>query len=257
MVFAARGIKDEAADGGFHWEAVGNQRTAMLDTDRHERIRSAVPNPRKTRKNARSTGIRAKDAEDPRVAGGTMNPANPTVPWVTWDEDVEGVKQVFVSRLVTTPSPHFEIVNGGTPISTGPNDSTRPDITFSGNTPYVSWRRGRRRRDGEGLLRPLRQPGKPDVRARRKQRSAHADGRRRTCASRSPRPASRRRSTRTARPARAERWARRSSCSPTERTRGACSRTPTSRKRPSPVRRAASAKAPATVSGPSIPRARR
>ena len=81
-----------------------------------------------------------KDAEDPRVAAGTMNPAKATAPWVAWDEDVAGVKQVFVSRFVATPSPHFEIVNGGAPISTGSGDSTRPDITFSANTPYVSWR---------------------------------------------------------------------------------------------------------------------
>ena len=37
------------------------------------------------------------DAEDPRVASGTMNPANPTVPWVAWDEDTRhqspGVRQ--------------------------------------------------------------------------------------------------------------------------------------------------------------------
>ena len=70
-----------------------------------------------------------------------MNPANPTVPWVTWDEDLNGVKQVFVSRLVGTgATAHFELVNNGAPISIGANDSTRPDITFSGNTPYVSWR---------------------------------------------------------------------------------------------------------------------
>ena len=35
---------------------------------------------------------------------------------------------------------HFELVNNGAPISIGAGDSTRPDITFSGNTPYVSWR---------------------------------------------------------------------------------------------------------------------
>jgi hypothetical protein len=70
-----------------------------------------------------------------------MNPANTTAPWVAWDEDLGGVKQIFVSRLVGTgASAHFELVNGGAPISTGANDSTRPDITFSGNTPYVSWR---------------------------------------------------------------------------------------------------------------------
>ena len=78
------------------------------------------------------------DAEDPRVAAGTMNPANPTVPWVAWDEDLNNVQQVVVSRLVG--GTHFELANNGAPISLDSNDSTRPDITFSGNTPYVTWR---------------------------------------------------------------------------------------------------------------------
>ena len=80
----------------------------------------------------------ARDAEDPRVAAGTMKPANPTVPWVAWDENVAGVKQVFVSRLVG--GTQFVIANNGNPISTGSGDATRADITFSGNTPYVTWR---------------------------------------------------------------------------------------------------------------------
>jgi hypothetical protein len=67
-----------------------------------------------------------------------MNPANATVPWVAWAESAGGVKQIFVSRLVG--GTHFELANNGAPISVGANDSTRPDITFSGNTPYVSWR---------------------------------------------------------------------------------------------------------------------
>ena len=44
----------------------------------------------------------------------------------------------LVARLVGTD--HFEIANNGAPISVTSNPSTRPDITFSGNTPYVSWR---------------------------------------------------------------------------------------------------------------------
>jgi hypothetical protein len=48
---------------------------------------------------------------------------------------------VFVSRLVGAgAAAHFELVNNGAPISVGANASTRPDITFSHNTPYVSWR---------------------------------------------------------------------------------------------------------------------
>jgi hypothetical protein len=138
MVFAARGVKDESAEGGFHWEAVGNQAAATLDSPANNFGRCA-----ESMKNEGECSLNKdpkKDAEDPRVAPGTMNPAKPTAPWVAWDEEVSGVKQVFVSRFVSTPSPHFEVVNGGAPISTGTGDSTRPDITFSGNTPYVSWR---------------------------------------------------------------------------------------------------------------------
>ena len=70
-----------------------------------------------------------------------MSPGTATVPWVAWDETHAGVRQIFVSRLVTSGAgPHFEIVNGGQPISTGTGDSTRPAISFSGNTPYVTWR---------------------------------------------------------------------------------------------------------------------
>ncbi len=81
--------------------------------------------------------------------------------------------QIFVSRLVG--GTHFELANGGAPISTGTNDATRPDITFSGNTPYVTWREQVGRRPG-GLHGPLRERGEPDVRARLEQRAADADG---------------------------------------------------------------------------------
>jgi hypothetical protein len=138
MVFAAKGVKDEAAEGGFHWEAVGNRRHALLDSAKNGfgECAASAGNEEECSLNKDPKA----DAEDPRVAAGTMNPANPTSPWVAWDEEVAGVHQVFVSRFVATPSPHFEIVNGGAPISTGTHSSTRPDITFSGNTPYVSWK---------------------------------------------------------------------------------------------------------------------
>ena len=76
----------------------------------------------------------AADAEDPRVAAGTMTPGAATSPWVVWDEGVPNSNdnKVFVSRLVNG---QFKLANGGQPIATG----ERPDITFSGNTPYVSW----------------------------------------------------------------------------------------------------------------------
>ena len=140
MVFAAKGINDGvAANGGFHWVAVGNVLQGTLDT--------SAPGFGACAASAAAEGQcslnkdPAADAEDPRVASGTMNPANPTVPWVAWSETIAGIKQVFVSRLVGAgDAAHFELVNNGAPISVGANPSTRPDITFSHNTPYVSWR---------------------------------------------------------------------------------------------------------------------
>ena len=135
LVFAAKAEADATPGaGGFHWHVFGNAGNGILNAANTcagslaaEHACSLNSNP-------------TKDAEDPQVAAGTMNPANPTAPWVTWDETVGGVHQVFVSRFVVTPTPHFEIVNGGNPISTPGVESTRADITFSGNTPYVSWR---------------------------------------------------------------------------------------------------------------------
>jgi hypothetical protein len=134
LVFAAKAESDAAGLAGFHWHVIGNTGNAILNTASTcatsataEQACSLNSNP-------------GADAEDPRVAAGTMNPANPTAPWVTWSETVGSVKQIFVSRFVATPTPHFQIVNGGDPISTQGIDSTRPDITFSGNTPYVTWR---------------------------------------------------------------------------------------------------------------------
>jgi hypothetical protein len=138
MVFAAKGLADATPGrGGFNWTAVGNQNSALLDATGTNHFGGCAASDTleagcSLNKNANA------DAEDPRVASGTMNPINATVPWVAWDETLNGVKQVFVSRLVG--GTHFELANNGAPISVGANDSTRPDITFSGNTPYVSWR---------------------------------------------------------------------------------------------------------------------
>ena len=78
------------------------------------------------------------DAEDPRVATGTMTAA-PTVPWIVWDEGsatTPNNNSVFVARLVGSgATARFVIANNGQPIGTG----DRADITFSGHTPYVTW----------------------------------------------------------------------------------------------------------------------
>jgi len=139
MVFAAKGIADAAANGGFEWDVIGGTGSGTLDTSGTNSFgpcAASVTAEEGCSLNKNATA----DAEDPRVAAGTMTPGNATVPWVTWDETLNGVDQVFVSRLVTTPTPHFELVNNGQPVSEGSNDSTRADITFSGNTPYVTWR---------------------------------------------------------------------------------------------------------------------
>ena len=142
MVFAAKGVAPSATtppsgtvDGGFNWIAVGNNAQGTLDTT--NRCGANLDNEHACALNLDPT----KDAEDPRVAAGTMNPANPTVPWITWDETVGSSHKIFVSRLVGAgAAARFQVVNGGQPISTGSGDATRPDITFSGNTPYVTWR---------------------------------------------------------------------------------------------------------------------
>jgi hypothetical protein len=139
MVFAAKGISDGvAANGGFHWVVVGNQLSGTLDTSGAHGFgtcAASATNEQQCSVNHDPT----QDAEDPQVASGTMTPGKPTVPWVAWDEKVSGVNRIFVSRLVGTgASAHFQIANNGAPISTG--EGTRPDITFTVNTPYVSWR---------------------------------------------------------------------------------------------------------------------
>ena len=141
QVFAAKAVSDgEGANGGFHWVAVGSGLGATLDTSGPSGIGKCA----ESRANEELCSLNRdphKDAEKPRVAAGTMNPANPTVPWVTWDETFEGKRQVFVSHLVGSgASAHFELANGGKPVSAGRGDATQPDIAFSGNTPYVTWR---------------------------------------------------------------------------------------------------------------------
>ena len=140
MVFAAKGVSDGvAANGGFHWVAVGNSGSGTLDTSGPHGFGTCASTPA-TEQACSLNQNPTKDAEDPRVAAGTMTSGNPTVPWVTWDENRAGVNRIFVSRLVGTGSAaHFQIANNGAPISS-PAGGTRPDITFSANTPYVSWR---------------------------------------------------------------------------------------------------------------------
>jgi hypothetical protein len=138
LVFAAKGIADGVgANGGFHWVTVGNSASGTLDATGTRGFGSCAADPT-VEGNCSLNSNPGVDAEDPRVAAGTMNPANATVPWVVWDEEVGAQSEIFVSRLVG--GTNFVIANGAQPISSGGGNATRPDITFSGNTPYISWR---------------------------------------------------------------------------------------------------------------------
>jgi hypothetical protein len=141
MVFAAKGVSDGVgANGGFHWVAVGNALQGTLDLTGANKFGSCVASASNESKCSISR-VTTADAENPRVAAGTMSSASPTVPWVAWDEKVAGFDRIFVSRLVGTgAAAHFQVVNSTGAISAGGVNATRPDITFSGNTPYVSWR---------------------------------------------------------------------------------------------------------------------
>jgi hypothetical protein len=140
QVFAAKIVADSTADGGFHWQAVGAgtaSQTNLLDTSGANGFGPC----------AASTGAEdacslnanpAHAAEDPRVASGTLTPGSPTVPWVVWAEDTgNGSHAIFIARLVG--GTHFQLFNGGAPLSDTHHDATHPDITFFGNVPYVSW----------------------------------------------------------------------------------------------------------------------
>jgi hypothetical protein len=140
LVFAAKGVAPATAptgtvDGGLEWVAVGKTGQGVLDASADGGPCAADA----TAEAACALNVDpSHDAEDPRIAAGTMDPASPAVPWVVWDElDANLIQKVFVARLVG--GTHFELANGGAPISSGTLASTPADITFSGNTPYVTW----------------------------------------------------------------------------------------------------------------------
>jgi hypothetical protein len=140
MVFAAKIVADPLSDGGFHWVAVGNGTAGqanVLDISGAHGFGSCAES--QAAEDACTLNAQARrNAENPRVAAGTLKPGGATVPWVVWQEDLgENNHAIFVSRLVG--GDHFELFNSGQPVSNTANDATRPDITFSGNVPYISW----------------------------------------------------------------------------------------------------------------------
>jgi hypothetical protein len=153
MVFAARAIADTNGDGGFHWQVVGLGTAGKTPTDDildagqsghgpfGECAQSAANEQACSLDAASATGLTdGNGAENPEVTAGTLVPGKPTTPWVTWDESSTngGLHSVFVARL-DAAGDHFDLLNNGQPISHSGLDSTRADIAFAGNTPYVSW----------------------------------------------------------------------------------------------------------------------
>ena len=139
QVFAAKIVPDGGADGGFHWQAVGKGTAAtvnVLDTSGPNGFGPCAASTAAEDACALNANP-AADAEDPRVAAGTLTAGSPTVPWVVWAEDIGGRHAIFVSRLVG--GNHFELFNGGKALSNTGHDAASPDIAFSGNVPYVSW----------------------------------------------------------------------------------------------------------------------
>jgi hypothetical protein len=143
LVFAAKATTNTAADGQFQWTSVGNNAQGLLDASN---ARGGTCGTDATSEgNCSLNADPNASAVDPRVAAGTMAAGGTTVPWVVWEEASGGHERIFVSRLVGTgAAARFVIANGGHPLPTLVSgiDATRPDITFSGNTPYVSWHEG-------------------------------------------------------------------------------------------------------------------
>ncbi len=138
QVFAAKAVPDAAALGGFRFVAVGGGTVGAgspLDTSGSHNgacaASVAAEDACALNKNPQANGL------NPRVTAGSLSPDKPTSPWVVWQEEVSpGINAIFISHLV---GEKFELFNNGQPISNTLNDSTRPDVTFVGNVPYVSW----------------------------------------------------------------------------------------------------------------------
>ncbi|MGE5635471.1 MAG: hypothetical protein ACM3UV_00795 [Nocardioidaceae bacterium] len=140
QVFAAKAVSDGSAAGAFPWQAVGNGTAGKinpLDTSSPPHSFGPCAASVAAEDDCSLNAVPSQDAEDPRVAAGTLTPGGTTVPWVTWAEQSGGSERIFVSRLVG--GDHFELFNGGRPVSNPGHDASQPDITFFGNVPYISW----------------------------------------------------------------------------------------------------------------------
>jgi hypothetical protein len=140
QVFAAKLVANGAADGGGNWQAVGRGTTGLTETLNNSGANhfGACSVSTATEDACSLNRVATHDAEDVRVAAGTLVPNTPTVPWVVWAEDIGGgTHAIFISHLVN--GDHFELFNAGQPISNITRNAHNPDITFNGNEPSISW----------------------------------------------------------------------------------------------------------------------
>ena len=174
MVFAAKGVSDGVtANGGFHWVAVGN---ALPGDARHAPGPTASARARSPRANEAAVLAEQQpgsDAEDPQVAAGTMNSAQPdgAVGGVGRDTSAASSRS-FVSRLVGTgATAHFQIANGGNADLDRQRRRHPAGHHVLGQHAVRHLASERRRRLDRRVPRPLRERREPDVRARREQTS--------------------------------------------------------------------------------------
>ena len=132
-----RGAAADGAVVGFNW-AAGGTGSGVLDATGPRRMRRER-DPLRQRLLAEQGRDGERRGSARRV--GHDDGREPDGPLGHLGREPGRVKQVFVSRLVTSPAPRTSSWRTtAQPISIDANDSTRPDITFYGNTPYVTWR---------------------------------------------------------------------------------------------------------------------
>jgi hypothetical protein len=132
-VFAAKFVPDAAqGDRGGKWIPVGNSPNCAFQPGSEDPgacLLNKDPN---------------ANAENPNVAAGSLNPANPTVPWVAWHESTgTNPGQIFVSRLIPAQSV-FQIFPGpnanGSLNADPTKEADEPDLFFEGNVLHVTWK---------------------------------------------------------------------------------------------------------------------
>ena len=175
MVFAAKGVSDGVgANGGFHYVAVGNGGQGNLDASINGAGTCAHS---LAEEQACSLNISpTADAEDPRVASGTMNPANPTVPWVAWDEDISGSPPGV--RQPAGRHRHGGAVRAGQqrPADLDREQRVHPPRHHVLGQHAVCDVAHRLRRHRDGVVRALCQRGQSDVRAGQQQHPGESAG---------------------------------------------------------------------------------